>query len=297
MSLTPIIQLAILYACIISFMSLAFTMTFKISGFANLSLYTLTGVGVTTSFLLKEIIGLNLYFGLIIVLLVGGVINSLLYLPLFQKIKNYSKNMFTLSLSSLVLTLLVSYSLSLFTQFLRREIESSMWSPLKPVRNSLFPQLYIRFSGFETEVFGIRTSTITSILILIIILVNNFSNIFKNRLTLEEMNEQTVWFLIGGLVAISGTLLTAQIAYYPGFTHYEIIITMISGSILAGLNSTIFSIIGGLIIGFFEIMLIYYGQAIIGIWIGEYRIVYIVLIFLTISYIKFKDIIYLNKSL
>jgi branched-chain amino acid transport system permease protein len=49
------------------------------------------------------------------------------------------------------------------------------------------------------------------------------------------------------------------------------ITSIMAGSLLGGFDSIYGSVVGGVIVGMSEIMLTTWGQALIGVWVGEYR--------------------------
>jgi branched-subunit amino acid ABC-type transport system permease component len=49
------------------------------------------------------------------------------------------------------------------------------------------------------------------------------------------------------------------------------ITSIMAGSLLGGFDSIYGSVIGGVIVGMSEILLTTWGQALIGVWVGEYR--------------------------
>jgi branched-chain amino acid transport system permease protein len=78
------------------------------------------------------------------------------------------------------------------------------------------------------------------------------------------------WFLTGGLACLAGAMIPLWFQSTPQ-SGAMIITSIMAGSLLGGFNSIYGSVIGGAIVGMSEIMLTTWGQALIGVWVGEYR--------------------------
>jgi branched-subunit amino acid ABC-type transport system permease component len=78
------------------------------------------------------------------------------------------------------------------------------------------------------------------------------------------------WFLTGGLACLAGAMIPLWFQSSPQ-SGAMIITSIIAGSLLGGFDSIYGSVIGGAIVGMSEILLTTWGQAVIGVWVGEYR--------------------------
>jgi branched-chain amino acid transport system permease protein len=78
------------------------------------------------------------------------------------------------------------------------------------------------------------------------------------------------WFLTGGLACLAGAMIPMWFQSSPS-TGAIMITSIMAGSLLGGFDSIYGSVIGGAVVGMSEIILTYWGQAIIGVWFGEYR--------------------------
>ena len=78
------------------------------------------------------------------------------------------------------------------------------------------------------------------------------------------------WFLTGGLACLAGAMIPLWFQSTPQ-SGAMIITSIMAGSLLGGFDSIYGSVIGGAIVGMSEILLTTWGQALIGVWVGEYR--------------------------
>jgi branched-chain amino acid transport system permease protein len=78
------------------------------------------------------------------------------------------------------------------------------------------------------------------------------------------------WFLTGGLAALAGSMMPLWFASSPA-TGSFMITSIMAASLLGGFNNVYGAIVGGIGIGFSEILLTFFLQQRIGIWVGEYR--------------------------
>jgi branched-chain amino acid transport system permease protein len=78
------------------------------------------------------------------------------------------------------------------------------------------------------------------------------------------------WFLTGGMAALAGAMIPLWFASSPS-TGAFMITSIMAASLLGGFNNIYGAIIGGIGIGLSEILLTFFLQQRIGMWVGEYR--------------------------
>jgi branched-subunit amino acid ABC-type transport system permease component len=79
------------------------------------------------------------------------------------------------------------------------------------------------------------------------------------------------WFIAGGLGGIAGSVFPYIFKGYPGRASQFISIVIFASGAFAGMKSLKFGFLAGLVVGFLDIILIALGQAVIGVWVGEFR--------------------------
>ena len=93
------------------------------------------------------------------------------------------------------------------------------------------------------------------------------------------------WFLTGGLASIAGAMLPFWFLGTPQVGS-QMMTTIMAGSLLGGLENIYGAIIGGFGIGLSEIILTRRLQELIGVWVGEYRLIIPMLILIVVLLIE-----------
>ncbi len=78
------------------------------------------------------------------------------------------------------------------------------------------------------------------------------------------------WFLTGGLACLAGAMIPLWFQS-TSQTGSALITSIMAGSLLGGFTNIYGAVIGGAIVGLSEIIMTYWGQSLIGTWVGEYR--------------------------
>jgi branched-subunit amino acid ABC-type transport system permease component len=252
----PIVQFTILFSSILAVLSYSFTLTNISTDFPNLSLGTIMGIGILSSFLLIELGGVNIFHGLPIVFIVGGISNSLFYEIIFKRVLKKTGNKILLTIAGLGLLLILSNSFTLLTYWLANEVPSEMWCGAGIYSDH--PNLHLHFNRFDFEVYGIRFGVITSLVFLF--------SVFLLTALIEKRTKY------GYLIrASAGSLLTLLSKGFPGSVGQAIIWSIVAGSFLGGFDSLYGSLYGGFIAGYIEVAGITWSQANIGVWTGDFR--------------------------
>jgi branched-subunit amino acid ABC-type transport system permease component len=283
----PIVQFTILFSSILAVLSYSFTLTNISTDFPNLSLGTIMGIGMFSSFLLIELGGVNIFHGLPIVFIVGGISNSLFYVLIFKRVLKKTGNKILLTIAGLGLLLILSNSFTVLAYWLANEVPSEMWCGAGIYSDH--PNLHLHFNRFDFEVYGIRFGVITSLVFLFSVflltaLIEKRTKYgYLIRASAEDLSLTSImgvnphevhfwsWFFIGGLVAVCGSLLTLLSKGFPGSVGQAIIWSIVAGSFLGGFDSLYGSLFGGFIAGFIEVAGVTWAQANIGVWTGDFR--------------------------
>jgi branched-chain amino acid transport system permease protein len=83
-------------------------------------------------------------------------------------------------------------------------------------------------------------------------------------------NRIILWSLAGGLSSLAGGIMVMWFHLTPS-SGYWVTTSVLAAAVLGGMDSLRGAFIGGLVVGVSEIMLVTWGQAYIGVWVGEYR--------------------------
>jgi branched-subunit amino acid ABC-type transport system permease component len=169
MQLQPMVQYALLFSSIIAILSYLFTLTYISSGFLNLSIVNLVGIGTLSSFLLYEIMGVNIFIGLPIVMMIGGIINSSLINYFYYRIDKKLVNKSLVSLLSFGVYVLLSSLLDLVGFVTMKNIPSELWCETVIDYTTPNSEIHLHFDS-SIEIFGLKLSVILSLILVFIIL-------------------------------------------------------------------------------------------------------------------------------
>lgn len=78
-----------------------------------------------------------------------------------------------------------------------------------------------------------------------------------------------VWALAGGLSGLAGAIMVTR--FHLGASSGWVIWSIFAAVLLGGMDSLQGAVVGGLVVGLSEILLVSWGQSIFGVWVGEFR--------------------------
>jgi branched-subunit amino acid ABC-type transport system permease component len=281
------VQYALLFSSIIAILSYIFTLTHISSGFLNLSIVNLLGIGTLSSFLLYEKMGINIFIGLPIVMVIGGIINSSLIQYFYYRIDKKTMNKSLLSLSSFGVYIILSRVLDLLAFVTMKNVPSKLWCETVIAYTTPNPDIHLHFDS-SIEIYGVKLSVIMSLILVLIILNTTYWVDVKTKimdLIQTKTREQRyfgsgirmiIWFLAGGFAAMAGTLLAFRNKGFFGTRLFYIVPSFLAGSFIGGIDSLFGALFGGLIAGFLDVVL----QGLVSRFVGL-RIEYIRILFLS----------------
>jgi branched-subunit amino acid ABC-type transport system permease component len=96
------------------------------------------------------------------------------------------------------------------------------------------------------------------------------------------------WFIAGGLGGVAGAVLPYVFKGYPGRYSEMLTVIVFASAAFAGMNSPKFGFLAGLVVGFLDIILLTLAQGSIGVWFGEFRQLFPLIILVVSFYNKKK---------
>ncbi len=240
-------------------LTVGFTFTYMMEGFPNFAHTTYTGVGAITSFYLTTFFKLNPYLTIPPSALVGGSLGVLLYRLVVHPIKrNGGYQEITLTLTFIVLATVLPSFFYIFNFWARYFANA-------PTRGYNLRRFDFTYNGLK----GITIVSTLACLILIIAL-RVFLTKTKTGISLRAVAENpdlaaTIgvntlrahtlsWFISGALASLVGSIMTIHkgvgIAGPDG-----LIISIMAGAVLGGVNNLYGAIVGGLFVAVAEDLL------------------------------------------
>ena len=265
---------ALVFASELTLLSIGFTLTYLTAKIPNFAHGTYAGVGIYVSYTFAKIWGLSPYYGFPVAFIVGGLVSVIIYKLVIGVLTNMGGGAIVLTISTLAIQIFLTAFIQIYAYYLRERFSTYAMAFL--LKESDF-----EFAGFPGIFLVSLTLTITSVLALHYMLTRTRIGVAM-RATAEDPELASVlginvdqiqlfsWFLTGGLACLAGAMIPLWFQATPQ-SGAMIITSIMAGSLLGGFDSIYGSVIGGAIVGMSEILLTTWGQAIIGVWVGEYR--------------------------
>ena len=265
---------ALVFASELTLLSIGFTLTYLTAKIPNFAHGTYAGVGIYVSYTFAKIWGLSPYYGFPVAFIVGGLVSVIIYKLVIGVLTNMGGGAIVLTISTLAIQIFLTAFIQIYAYYLRERFSTYAMAFL--LKESDF-----RLAGFPGIFIVSLTLTITSVLALHYMLTRTRIGVAM-RATAEDPELASVlginvdqiqlfsWFLTGGLACLAGAMIPLWFQATPQ-SGATIITSIMAGSLLGGFDSIYGSVIGGAIVGMSEILLTTWGQAIIGVWVGEYR--------------------------
>jgi branched-chain amino acid transport system permease protein len=265
---------ALVFASELTLLSIGFTLTYLTAKIPNFAHGTYAGVGIYVSYTFAKIWGLSPYYGFPVAFIIGGLVSVIIYKLVIGVLTNMGGGAIVLTISTLAIQIFLTAFIQIYAYYLRERFSTYAMAFL--LKESDF-----EFAGFPGIFLVSLTLTITSVLALHYMLTRTRIGVAM-RATAEDPELASVlginvdqiqlfsWFLTGGLACLAGAMIPLWFQATPQ-SGATIITSIMAGSLLGGFDSIYGSVIGGAIVGMSEILLTTWGQAIIGVWVGEYR--------------------------
>jgi len=265
---------ALVFASELTLLSIGFTLTYLTAKVPNFAHGTYAGVGIYVSYTFAKIWGLSPYYGFPVAFIIGGLISVAIYKLVINVLTQMGGGAIVLTISTLAIQIFLTAFIQIYAYYLRERFSTYAMAFL--LKESDF-----EIAGFPGIFVVSLTLTIGSVLALHYMLTRTRIGVAM-RATAEDPELASVlgintnqiqlfsWFLTGGLACLAGAMIPLWFQSTPQ-SGATIITSIMAGSLLGGFNSIYGSVIGGAIVGMSEIMLTTWGQALIGVWVGEYR--------------------------
>jgi branched-chain amino acid transport system permease protein len=265
---------ALVFASELTLLSIGFTLTYLTAKVPNFAHGTYAGVGIYVSYTFAKIWGLSPYYGFPVAFIVGGIVSVLIYRLVIGVLTNMGGGAIVLTISTLAIQIFLTAFIQIYAYYLRERFSTYAMAFL--LKESDFS-----VAGFPGICVVSMTLTISLVLALHYMLTRTRIGVAM-RATAEDPELASVlgintdqiqlfsWFLTGGLACLAGAMIPLWFQSTPQ-SGAMIITSIMAGSLLGGFDSIYGSVIGGAIVGMSEILLTTWGQALIGVWVGEYR--------------------------
>jgi len=270
----PIFGRALVYASLLSMLSTGLTLTYmttKVPNFAHANFATL---GIYVTLVLSKILHVNPYLGIGPAFLVGGIAALILYLLVLKPLLDRGANYIILMIAT------VAYDMILYSVI---NIMADSINRLYKISTKLFilQSFDFRIWG-QPGLFLVAPAAAVLMVSALYLILNKTKFGIAMRAAIENPSLASVvginvnltyavsWFISGGLAGVAGALMPLRIMCNPD-VGMRLIVSIFAASILGGLSSIYGAFIGGLLIGFAEILGTGYLSLAVGTWVVPYR--------------------------
>jgi len=265
---------AVVYAAEITLLSIGFTLTYLTAKIPNFAHGTYAGFGIYTVYTLSRIFKLSPYIGFPLAFLIGGAVSVLVYVVVIKVLSRMGGGAIVLTIATLAIQIFLTSALYVYAFWIRTVYKTY-------TVGFLLKEMDFRFMDMP-GIFTVATSICIVTVILLHYMLTRTKTGVAMRATAEDPELSSVlgididriqiysWFLTGGLASLAGAMIPMWFSSSP-LTGSAMITSIMAASLLGGFENVYGAIIGGVAIGFSEILVTFWGQQIIGAWVGEYR--------------------------
>ncbi len=259
---------------ILVMLCIGFTFTYMIDKFPNFAQTSYASLGTVVTYYLVRFNGYNPYYTWPVSALIGGILGVMLYLLIVRPIKGRAFSEITLTFTFYIISQIITQGLAIF----------SFW---------LLIDNRIQSQGFNLYNFDMRINGIPAIgifapvtVIAVIIMLQGFLKWSKHgiamRATAEDENlsqglgvnirfmHMFSWFISGALSALAGSIISMYLSTSVDYSD-TLLINVMAGSVVGGLNSITGAIIGGFLTAVGSKALIWFLIKRVGVSMGVYE--------------------------
>ena len=284
----PILRDAVVFASILSMLSTGLTLTYMTTKVPNFAHGDFAVVSIYVSLILAEILGLNPYLGILPGFLVGGLAALILYLLILKPLLDRGASYVILMIATIAYDMILISAINILADYL---------TGVYKVVTRLFILKSYDFQIFDQPGIVLIAPLIAMAMVISLYLFLNKTKFgIAMRAAIENPSLAGVvginvnltyavsWFISGGLAGVSGTLMPLWLMCNPDL-GMRLIVSIFAASIVGGLTNIYGAFIGGLLIGFAEVLGTGYLSIIVGSWIIPYRpIIPLVMMSLTLLF-------------
>ena len=253
---------------------LGFTFTFMMEKFPNFAHTSFASIGTAVTYYLVKFYEWNPYYTWPVSMIVGGLVGVALYLIIVKKLNERLFNDITLTFTFYIVSQLIVQCLAIF----------SFWI----LRSTRFQS-----NGFVLHAFDFRWNGIQGVgiiapltVVFLVIILGGFLKYSKHGIAMKATAEDeqlamslgvnvhmihiASWFISGSLAALAGSIIPMWLSTSVDFGD-TLLISVMAGSVLGGLNSIRGAIIGGVLTGISKKVLTWVLMTSISVNMGTYE--------------------------
>jgi branched-chain amino acid transport system permease protein len=240
---------------IVVLLCIGFTFTYQIEEFPNFSHVSFALIGTAIAYAMTKLMGLNPYLSLPVSALFCGIIGVGFYVGIVQVIKRRKDGSISLTIAFYALAIVLEMVVNIFGYWV-------VVTRHETTRGFVLTSNDFNFSGLSgvsiitpltcvfiiTLLYYVLTRTKLGISLRAVSENEDLSAVYGiNTLQIHMVS----WFIVGALVGIAGSLIPLWSPVRSGLTE-ELLVTVMAGCIIGGLDNIFGSVVGGALITLFQ---------------------------------------------
>lgn len=265
---------AIIYASVLAVLCVGLTLTYKITNVPNFAHTTFAILGMYMGLIMVRVFDANPFFALPVAFLVSGGVALFLYYGILRILIKNGSSYLSLIIATLAFDIFMVGITNILADYLFKTFK--------------FISRDFTLRSFDIVIDGIPMVLIVSVVTLAILVIGLYYLLYRTKfgMAMRASIDNTSlagtfgidtnkifsfsWFLSGGLGGIAGVMMSV---WFQGDPSLAVILlpSVFAGSIVGGFASVYGAIIGGIVIGFSEIIGTSALSDLFGYWIIPYR--------------------------
>lgn len=272
--LSPTIVGTIIYACMLIILCIGFTLTHIMEKFPNFAHASYATIGTMLTFNFVRIWGYNPYLVIPFAFLLGGGIGVALYVSVVRPMQRRGRGGITLTFATLALSIVLTAFLAIYSYWV-------MYTYGFRAGSFILKSYDFTWLGYPGVFFVAPLISIVLVVSLHVFLTRARFGVairaaYENPVLSSALGVNITkvhlvsWFLTGAMSALAGAILPLWMSTRLGSSD-ELLVSVIAGSVLGGLDNIYGAIIGGIVIAMAQRILPGLLIRVFGIWIAGYE--------------------------
>ena len=239
----------IITASILAIAAVGLSLQFGITNYINFAYGELLTFGVYTAFVVNQMLGLNIWIGLVVAVILTAILAWLINLLILRPFTNRG--------TSPIIMLVVTLGISLILQNIILAIFSEQFQNYNMSTGSPLSIGPFLFTPLQLGIIALAIVTMLGIHVLL-----RYTRLGKAMRAVSDSPElarisgintrlivNAVWLLAGGLGGLSGVVLAFNVASFTPTVGFGFLFVIFAAVILGGIGSPYGAIVGALIVG------------------------------------------------
>lgn len=270
-----LLQDILIYSSILALLTVGLNLTYLTTKVPNFAHATFAMVGAYVAFATTNVLHLYVYTSTVPAFLLGGLTALLLFLLVLRPLTKRGASIVTLMIATIAFDILLVSVLWIFAYYL-----TNMYK-IVSIDFTLSPfDFYI--AGYQGVVL-VAPIALAGVVAALYLLLNKTKFGIAMRATIENpplagtigINTDLIyivsWFIAGGIAGLAGALIPLWFITYPDVGSNVYLLAIFAAAVVGGLYNVWGGVVGGIVIGIAETVVIVWLTDLVGTWIIPYQ--------------------------